>query len=149
MATFNDNYATNVATLGTLGDARDGKNIAMIIPFYVVVPASPGTGTVFNLGDMVPAGFKPRFLFCATNGLSASATVNLTVTIGDAGDASRLMSAQDFDVTGAQFTGLDPKGYDYEYTSETQLIATCLAGKTPVTGQKMFGWLFGTARKAT
>lgn len=149
MATFSDNYSTNVATLGTLGQMTDGKAPAMCIPFYVVVPASPGTGPVFNCGVLIPKGFKPLLLIALTNGLSASATVNLTVTFGDAGDASRLSSAQDFDLTGANFVNLDPKAFDYEYPADTQLLVTVLAGKTPVTGQKIFGALVGRMRAAT
>lgn len=149
MATFNDNYSQNASVLGTLGDARDGKNILLAIPFYVVVPASPGTGPTFNLGVTIPAGFKPMMLFVSTNGISASATVNATVTFGDAGDASRLASAQDLDVTGASFVNLDPKAFDYEYLADTQMTCTVLAGKTPVTGQKIFGMLMGRSRKAT
>ena len=148
MSTFSDNYSTAVATLGTLGDSRDGKQVLMCIPFYLVVPSTPGTAPVFNLGDKVPAGFKPRLVVALTDGLSASGGVGLTLAIGDAGSAARLMSAQDFDAA-ASFIGLDAAGYDYEYTADTQIIGTVNSSKTPVTGQHVFGFILGSPRKAT
>jgi hypothetical protein len=120
----------------------------MTIPFYLVVPTSPGTGPTFNLGVTIPKGFKPILLIALTNGWSISAAVGATVTFGDAGDVSRLASAQDFDLA-ASFVGLDPKAYDYEYPADTQMNCTVLAGKTPVTGQKLFGALIGRMKAAT
>jgi hypothetical protein len=130
---------------GTLADKRYGASVPCCVPFNVTIPTSPGAGPVISL-NKVPAGFKPRAVFFSTNGLSASAAVGLSLSIGDAASVARLMVATDVDAALDQYK-LAPAGYDYEYTVETVITATITSGKTPAAAAKFSGFILGSVRQ--
>lgn len=145
MANFKSTEETARATAGVLADKRYGVSIPKLLPFNWTVPASPGAAPTVNLAT-APAGFKPRSVFYSTNGLSASGGVGLNVRIGDAGDDDRLMADVDSDAAVVSHN-LAAAGYDYEYTADTVIVATVTAGKTPVAGQKISGYILGSVRE--
>ncbi len=149
MSTFNSIEYTDSGsgggTLGVLRDKREGPGIFTVLPFNWLVPSSPGTAPVVNL-NIAPAGFKPIAVIANSDGLSASAGVNCTFTVGDSGSAARLATAIDLDVAGSVLIFV-AAGFNYEYTSDTAIIATFITGKTPVTGQHLNGAILGFVRR--
>lgn len=140
------NYSlVNPSTKGTLVDKRLGLPIPISIPIYGVVPTSPGAAPAPKVAK-VPAGFKPMFVSLNTDGLSASAGVALTASLGDSDDADRLVAAQDFDAA-ALYNGLKLSGANYEYAVDTDILLTINTGKTPVAGQSVWGVIVGVVRQ--
>lgn len=147
MALTQSTEAAARATLGTLGDTRGGKTVPQLVPFNITIPASPGSGPTVTLFT-APVGFKPRLVFFATDGLSASGGVGLSCEIGDADDTNRLLEAVDSDAATSAI-GLAAAGFDYEYTAETDIILTMTSGKTPTQGQKVSGFVLANVRQAS
>ena len=135
-----------VATPGILRSDAYANRRDYVLRFHITVPTSPGTAPAPVI-QRAPKGFKPDLVYIATDGLSASGGVALTVKMGDAGDDDRLVAAQDFDAA-ASYVGLALAAADYEYTAETDIILTMAAGKTPVAAQKIWGCILGSVPSA-
>jgi len=139
MATFNSTEYAAIATLGVMGMSRDHNAKVKRFPFNVTILATFGAAPVLRL-TKIPLGAKHPFVYYETNGLSASAGVGLTVSIGDSDAVARLMVALDSSAA-VQKLGVAAAGAGYEYTAETTIIATVNTGKTPVTDQKIWGFI--------
>lgn len=128
-------------SLGILAPYGRGVPQKISLPFHLTVPNPSSSTPTFRL-NKAPRGFKPVAVKFATDGLSASAGVGLTVQIGDAGDTDRLMVAVDSDLAIDQVKNVPLAGFDYEYTADTDIIGT-VSAHTPVAGKKVWGEIEG------
>lgn len=134
-STLYTNYETN-KYIPVPGD-RGG--IVYPIRFTATVVSASAANDTYDL-FVIPAGWTVCFLFATTNGLGASAGAGATAQIGDAGSATRLMVATDFDASGAQGF-LAYAGVGYSPTTDTieELLIGTAAG---VVGQVFTGYVF-------
>ena len=120
-----------------LVNADIGGGRVVPLPFELTVVSVGATGDTYKL-TVLPAYARVVGLHCTTDGIGASAGANITVQIGDSGDADRYMAATDFDAANAQGY-LAVAGAGYTPTADTIVVATITG--TPVVGKVVKGVL--------
>ena len=125
-------------TKGALADGRNANAKVKRFEFTVSFGISPGAAPGGVLCT-VPAGAKNPRVYINSSGLSASAGVAATVAIGDAGSATRLVTAFDADVAEGNYYGVNHAAADYEYTAQTDITYAVASGKTPANASKLKG----------
>lgn len=136
-STFYANYATNKYPV--LDQSKGERARAVALPFEVTIPSPSTAADTYNL-CVIPAYARVVGLDWATNGLSISAGVGCTISLGDAGSATRYLAATDMDAA-AQGSTLAAAGQGYTPTSDTIVLATS-AVAAPVVGQTLKGVLW-------
>lgn len=111
-------YVTNKYT----PDPRDMHGRVVPVYFTLTVVSASNIGDTYKLFTL-PKGWSVAELHCTTNGLGASAGAGVTVAIGDADDADRLMEETDFDAIEAQGV-LCYAGVAYRPTADVTVLAT-------------------------
>lgn len=129
----------NLHTNKYLGDGRDygGRTIKQRIAVTVVSAAA--VNDTYKVAKL-PANCRMVDAKVIGNGNGASAGAGVTVALGDAGSATRYITATDFDAANASASLNNNAGMNYTPTADTDIVLT-FGGAAPVVGTVVVGYI--------
>lgn len=125
-------------------------NLKVLGPWSVSCTAAPSTSDTLNFG-YAPKGFTVLGVGLYATDMDTSGSPTLTLNIGDAGDADRLVAASNVGQTGtASYTSLVAStGVAYQYTSKTLITGVANANATTGAAGTVTFWIIGVQADST